>query len=62
MMYRLKKDLGGLKKGTQLQFVSGVFVSGDTSFDPMDVLSDVDHFEEVDAQNVEEEFSLYDTL
>ena len=47
MVYRLIKDLGGLKKGTELRFVKGVFVHRDASFDPMDVFLDTDHFEEV---------------
>ena len=47
MMYRLKKDLGGLKKGTELHYVKGVFVHADSAFDPLDVVSDEEHFEEV---------------
>lgn len=51
MMYRLKKDLGELKQGTVVQFTKGVFVTGDAAFDPMDVMGDTEHFEEVRMSN-----------
>ena len=47
MMYRLKKDLGELKQGSVVEYAKGFFVSGDATFDPMDVLGDTEHFEEV---------------
>ena len=63
MAYRLKKDLGGLKKGTQLTFSGGVFVGEGAAFDPMDVITDTEHFEEiVEVQVATESFGTFKTI
>jgi hypothetical protein len=47
MAYILRKDLGGLAKGTVLTFLKGVYTADGAVFDPLDVITDSEHFEEI---------------
>lgn len=62
MMYRLKKDLNGLKQGTELHYVKGVFVHENCAFDPLDVISDEEHFEEVSISQSVQAYSEVETI